>query len=336
MIPLWDFEIHKESLFKRYYSGPCSNSTVVVFIGAFTLMVIPLFVAYSSWGIPYAQCGFWYKEGTYLEQPILDYRHQGVVQLHGRSGSDNFNLYYSTSSVLNQQQGSTLRSGIIQSATFDDNHDGIVDRLELQVSMPLLATEEVHGMSATFFHDVKLKDKAKVVFDSVSSVNFESGDVAISSVAIGGDLSVKTTEPLTAGGKYKVPYLNNPLLPETKAAGVSAVTYGIREVLQTAASRAVSSSFQQTYATAVRIMGEHATEVGIVAKTFTATINLRVPTQPIRIQPAIAEVLKVAWTQYMPFFLLCGLLLHRVLSFVFSNRLVTARPVGDIIVQKEE
>jgi len=204
MIPLFDFEIHKESLFKRYYTGPWSNSALVVFMGAFSLMVIPLFVAYSSWGIPYAQSGFWFKEGTYLEQPILEYRHQGVVQLHGRSSSDSFNLYYSTSNALNQQQGSTLRSGIIQSATFDDNHDGITDRLELKVTMPLLADEEVHGMSVTFFHDVRLKEKVKVLFDSVSNVNFEGGDVAISSVAVGGDVTVRTTDPLSAGGKYKV------------------------------------------------------------------------------------------------------------------------------------
>ena len=116
--------------------------------------------------------------------------------------------------------------------------------------------------------------------------------------------------------------------------GVSAATYSIGEVLQTAASRSVSTSFKQTYATAVRNMG--VTEVEVDAQTFTATINLRMPTQPVRVQPAIAEVLKVAWTQYMPFFLLSGFLLHRVLSFVFSNRLVTARTVADIVVEKEE
>jgi hypothetical protein len=335
----WDFEVHKEPLFKRYYGGVVSQASLVTFVCGFVLIVLPIFVGYNSWGIPFSNAGFWYKEGVYYEQPILDYRHQGVVQVYGRSSTGApFNLYYSTSSVLNQQQGSMLRPGIIQSASYDDNHDGIMDRLELQVKMPLQPNEEVTGFDALFFHDIKLKNKAKILFDSVSHINYEGGDIPIQSVNIGGDIQVQQNDPFPASSSYKSPYVDSPLLPIAKlSAGLSSEQYGVREVLSNAANRHSTTHFSQTYSNSIRSSDvEESTHLDHTANVFDATINIRIPHQQIRIQPAIAEVLKVAWTQFMPIFLGFGFLVHRLLSFIFGKKLVSSSARADIVVQKED
>ena len=204
-MPLWNAQVHKEPLLKRYYSGPLTNSFAIVFVCGILLLGLPLYVAYNSWGIPYSQTGFWYKESVYYEQPILDYRHQGVVEVHGQDSTGSpINLYYSTSPTLNQQQGSVLRAGIIESASFDENHDGINDRVEFKVTMPLQEGESVNSFNAMFFHDVRLRQNAKVAFDSISYINYNAGDVPVSRVSIGGDVVVRQKEPFSSTGGYKV------------------------------------------------------------------------------------------------------------------------------------
>ena len=336
MIPQWDFEVHKEPLFKRYYASVVSNASLVNFICGFVLIVLPIFIGYNSWGLPYSNAGFWYKESIYFEQPIMDYRHQGVVEVHGQTASGSpFNLYYSTSSVLNQHKGSMLRPAVIQSASHDDNNDGVMDRLELNVKMPLLANEEVHGFDAIFFHDITLKEKAKILFDSVSHISYESGDVAITDVRIGGDVKLHQNEPFAASTHYKVPYVDSPLLPVVKlTAGASSEQYGIREVLAQSANRHSTTYFTKTYATATYEDRKHSSALDHNVNAFDAVINIRILHQQVRVKPAIAEVLKVAWTQFMPIFLGLGFVIQRLLSFVYGNKLVASSARADIVVQK--
>ena len=45
----WDFEVHKEPLFKRYYGGVVSQASLVTFVCGFVLIVLPIFVGYNSW-----------------------------------------------------------------------------------------------------------------------------------------------------------------------------------------------------------------------------------------------------------------------------------------------
>jgi hypothetical protein len=203
----WNFMVHKESTFKRYYASPVSLSFFVVFACGLTLMLLPIFISYNSWGLPLNNSGFWFKEGTYYEQPHVSYQHEGVVELHGRSGSDPLNIYYSTSPSLNKKSNGIMRSGVIQSASFDDNNDGNYDRIVFDITMSLKSGEEILGMNSIFFHELRLNDKAKLKIDTLTHINYEGGDIPIKSVNIGGDIVFKQTEVLQAGGKYKVSIL---------------------------------------------------------------------------------------------------------------------------------
>lgn len=74
-----------------------------------------------------------------------------------------------------------------------------MDRLEVNVMMPLAATESITGFSAIFYHDVELYSEAKYVFDTMTYIHHESS-TPLSKVDIDGDLILRQTWPLSAKG----------------------------------------------------------------------------------------------------------------------------------------
>ena len=50
------------------------------------------------------------------------------------------------------------------------------------------------------------------------------------------------------------------------------------------------------------------------------TFILRIPKQDILYTPAVSEVLKFAWIQYMSFFIVIGFLLYHLNAFIFRHR----------------
>lgn len=53
---------------------------------------------------------------------------------------------------------------------------------------------------------------------------------------------------------------------------------------------------------------------------FNVSMSLRVPLQPVVYTPATSQVLKVAWIQYISFFLLVAFLLLSLNSFIYRHQ----------------
>jgi hypothetical protein len=108
-------------------------------------------------------------------------------------------MFYSTSSTINDLFSSHLRIPILRSAELDDNRDGITERIELGIQLPLFPAEKVTKFTALVYHDVELKDKARCLFDAVSYISYESG-LSLGSVHIDGDIIIRQTWPLEVKG----------------------------------------------------------------------------------------------------------------------------------------
>lgn len=108
-------------------------------------------------------------------------------------------LFYSTSPAINQINSDYLRIPVFQSSELDDNRDGITDRIEINLQMPLSPFENIYGFSALIYCNTKLQSKVKYIFDAVSYATFESMS-PISKVTIDGDLLFRQTWPLSAKG----------------------------------------------------------------------------------------------------------------------------------------
>ena len=71
------------------------------------------------------------------------------------NGAD-LNLFYSTSPIINNLYDAPLRMAIASSVEVDENGDGLVDRFETSLSMPLAPGEQIYGFSAVFYHQVDI------------------------------------------------------------------------------------------------------------------------------------------------------------------------------------
>ena len=332
------FEIHREPLYRRYYATYTSPSFLYGLIFGFLLIILPLIIAYNS-------TGFWYKEGIYFEQPHVNYRYQAIVEVYGTAGFDRSSssqarediqqkpllLYYSSSSKLNQMHGNQFRPATIQSAEMDDDRDGINERLEFNMVMPLAPNEQVTGVSAVLLNDVTISERARYQFDAATLISFDGGS-AINNLRVDGDVMVRQSWPLSTKGGFKVPYSGDPLLTREISPGMSASDLSIQHIMAETATRNLSTVFRPTYTIATR--PHEPAMVDLDPRYFNMTVSMRVPEQPLWYTPNASEVLKWAWMQYISFFVLIGWLLFRLNSYVFRHQLLPSYPVADIVNEK--
>ena len=128
-------------------------------------------------------------------------------------------LYYSTSPVLNQLVDN-VRIPVFQTAEIDANHDGLPDRLEASMQLPIAQNETMLGVTALFLHDITLQQRGRYKFDAASYVQYSSA-IPIDTLTIDGDLKFKQTWPLVVGGGYVLhshcPYVQSSITSSRRA-----------------------------------------------------------------------------------------------------------------------
>jgi hypothetical protein len=172
---------------------------------AFVHLVPRLHCRFVSYLIFY-HIAFWLKENITYEQPTVTYKYNTMIQMQGESTSPltavtdrQLSLFYSTSPTVNSLYSDYVRYPLLQSNEVDTNLDGKVDRIEINIQMPVQSYESVHDINCLIFHDVQFNGKSKLLIDAVSHVSYSSV-VAVSEVLIDGDLQFRQTWPLAAKG----------------------------------------------------------------------------------------------------------------------------------------
>jgi hypothetical protein len=110
-----------------------------------------------------------------------------------------FQVQYSTNQQINSLYPSNTRIPILRSSELDDNRDGIMDRLELSVLLPLLPGESILSFSSILYEDIQLRDRAKILIDGITYLNYESA-VPMASLTMDGDLLLRQSQPFSAYG----------------------------------------------------------------------------------------------------------------------------------------
>lgn len=348
------FEVHKEPLYRRYYATPTSAACCYAVLYGFLVVFLPLIIAYNS-------SSFWLKDNITYEQPTVSYRYDTIIQLGGTTitasssaaaSPSSLTLYYSTSPFMNTLYEEYVRHPILRSVEVDSNADGRTDRLEINVVMPLAPQENIHTFTAFILHDVQFDGKTKMVMDAATYIQ-HSEALAMTALDVDGDVVFKQTWPMHARGGYRTPYEADPLLPSALNFGLntlSAEDVAIRTLLGKYAARNFTTHFnpRHIYAETRSTSAFHADESvasrqqGVTPflpteqRVFNATITLRIPEAAVRYTPAVSEVLKSAWIQYISFFIITSFLLHRLTSFVFRNQLIHSYGVVDVMSNKND
>lgn len=228
---------------------------------------------------------------------------------------------YSTNAYINQLNPAATRQPVLRSAGLDDNRDGKMDRLEVSVQLPLQAGESVSSFSALLYHDVQLSQRAKLLFDAVTFVNYESA-TPMGKLSVDGDMLLRQTWPLWDYGGYRRLYADDPLFDVTDTTAAQDVA--ISAVMRRYNARNVSMVLRTNYASVDRRDDLVDFSDGTL-KYFNASLTLRVPLQSIVYTPPASAVLKFAWIQYVSFFVLVSFLLFSLNSFIYRHQ-VSHRP----------
>jgi hypothetical protein len=115
------------------------------------------------------------------------------------NAQEQLNYFYSTNANINQLYSSKVKFPIFKSAVLDDNRDGKMDRLEMSFALPLDESEHIYGFNAMVYYQTKLSSRAKVMFDAVSLIGYESG-TPITKLSIDGDVKLRQTYPFNVYG----------------------------------------------------------------------------------------------------------------------------------------
>lgn len=172
---------------------------------------------------------FWLKDDIYYEQPVVAYRYQAIFEWGGyKSNKESLNLYYSTSSTMNDLYEKQLRIPLLRTREIDVNLDGKIDRIELNVQVPLEIGETIHSFTGCVYTDIQFNGKSKYYFDAAAYLQYGS-PLPMTSLLVDGTYMIHQTWPLTAKGgygilnfvtdfsvgcRYHVPYESDPLFPQ--------------------------------------------------------------------------------------------------------------------------
>jgi transmembrane protein 231 len=214
----------------------------------------------------------------------------------------------------------------MQSAQLDDNNDGLPDRFEFNIVLPLADSERITGVSVVFFFAVQLLDQVRYTFDALAYYNYDGG-VPIGSLFVGGDFVLKQGIPLLSKGGSYSPYSNDELLPTTVTKATRSNSLMLAPLLARYAARNLSMVLAPTVS--VAHPSQTLARIGISPQAFNFTSIISIPSQPVRYNPPASELLKDAWIQYVSFFLVVWFLLFRISSFLYGHRLIKSYAVVD-------
>mmetsp|Transcript_22406 Transcript_22406/g.36012 ORF Transcript_22406/g.36012 Transcript_22406/m.36012 type:complete len:307 (-) Transcript_22406:74-994(-) len=292
-------EVYKHPSYTRYHASRCSVAAFWSLICYLAVLAAPFFLAYASYG-------FWKKEGTYYEQPIIEYQHKIAMIVECSSGA----LVFSSIPEFNLMAGfSNVRIPQVQSFLDDPNLDGRPDYFNLTITVPLQGTEEVYGVSVLAFFDVELKDRVKLEMSGLSYVS-QTSSLPGSRFSMFGDLKFTQLYPLSLRGS-RTDY-NADLLSASSILSVEDTHF--TNILAKSASR------NET----IRIENELSYWRPGRENQFTFDMRLRIPKSEIRYIPGPSEVLKFSWMQYLAVGVIVYFVVDWILYFTHSHALLTS------------
>ncbi|XP_053126640.1 transmembrane protein 231 isoform X2 [Hemicordylus capensis] len=290
---------------QRSRAGLCSlTALALLLLGALTYLP-PLLVAYRSHG-------FWLKRSSYAEQPRVHFRHEVLLEalLDGGGGAA---VGWSSFPACNRLLGARLRPPLLSAREEDSNQDGIMDRLNFRLELPLQSTEQVVGIQLLLTFSYHLHRMSTFVMQSMAFLQ-SSSPVPGSRVFVSGDLKLQQRQPLSHCGldnRYNVSVIN----------GTSpfAQDYDLVNIIAAYQERNVTTVLSGP--SPVWVAGRASREPFVVE----AIIRY-----PVEVIPGFWEIIKFAWIQYVGILLIFLWVFERIKLFLFQNQVLTTAPLPPV------
>ncbi|XJO73196.1 hypothetical protein BDV3_004214 [Batrachochytrium dendrobatidis] len=270
-----------------------------------TLLILPFILAYLGGS-------FWLKESFYWEQPQVVYAQQLLLLVQGISASTAapITVMYSTNALFNQFMDPFVRMAAIKSWMVDFDADGVNDQILFNISVPVGADEQVNHVRLAIGLQYQLSSQIRFYTQSMFFIDTAS-PLTGNSLYVDGDLQLIQRWPM----QDKVDYMfTNPAINFTQAVGndYAALTW----------PRIVSDYLDKDVRTTlVSPMPIWSTPRGS-NDPFTITIKVRIPKDRIVYRPALLQVLKNGWIQYIACWVIVAAVLIPLYKYVLQHQIV--------------
>lgn len=296
--------------------------------------------------------GVWLKHDTYREQPKVKFQYKVIFiaqiknkilqEIDGKiiESFTSKELYYSTIDGMNELRTETFRAASTTSREIDNDFDGVMDRLLMEIKMPLKANEYVHGIQFIALLNYRLDTHVRMEMESLFYLHHESG-LAGSKFSSTGDLNLRQMRPIpiintsndeTDKSNIWKLYSDEALL-EYDNIGVNSSQSNvmqIQKIIEKYQSRSIATDYVERFPVWFTEIEE---DINVEPKAgneylkdFELSLTVDIPKmQSIVYVPTLMEVLSEAWIRYLSLLVITGFLVRRALFFLFTNHFMKTK-----------
>lgn len=309
--------IYTEPICRKYVSSRCSCTYCYHVLAFIALVLIPLFLAFSSHS-------FWLKEKGYFEQPRVKFQYKLIMLAEGSRVVNNesraMQLFYSTNATYNNLYEASVRVPEIRSSKEDSNRDAIADAINLNIRMPLLPKEEVKQVTLLVFFKYQLKNRVRLSTEAAVFVQCQSG-LPGRQVNIHGDLTLHQRELLQVQGGPA--YLTQPLIATTPPfEASSAKDLLFPNIMAEYHKRNITTRLGNQYIIWEQALPEQ-------NQNLTVKARIVIPETHIWYRPDWSEMVKWAWIQYYSLFVVVLFFFGVVNQFIYRNQILETRTITE-------
>lgn len=333
-------QLFSHPVYRRYFAYRCSIAYLVSWSCSIFVVIVPFFLAFSPEHMrgESTEGGLWIKNKHYREQPQVHFQQDLVLVIQAMETKVNpitnermerpKEIFFSTSSVLNELHPNSLRMASIKSRDIDTNVDDIVDTTHIQVLMPLLPGETVYSIQMVSFFDFVLSHHVKIQMDTLAYIHYASG-IPITTFESKGDLMLKQRALFTVQKYSSILYANDKLFHKaTSSLDGTGHLSTIQNVLDKADARLFSTHYLERYSSSKRVDNTFPMKAGFYdssslhSSTLNITWTLHHTAQNIEYVPALYELFTDAWIRYFSLYWIAMRLMRQFYSFVYPNHLI--------------
>lgn len=140
----------------------------------------------------------WIQERAFREQPDVHFRHELMYQAQGASY-----LTWSTGANYNRLNQGHVRIPVVKSREVDENGDGLRDRLELELSLPLMDNESVTRFSLVLGLDYHLREFVDLRMQGIVYIDY-TGSPNGARLSVDGPLHFRQRDALPHDGSRSI------------------------------------------------------------------------------------------------------------------------------------
>ncbi|XP_049773769.1 transmembrane protein 231 [Schistocerca cancellata] len=295
------YNVLTQNVVCTYRATVCSKATVFVLFITGTTVIIPLIIAYRSYG-------FWIKADTYREQPDVHFKHKFIAvaesnQLDKPIICSNF---WNLNSILSDYS----HCSVVKTREEDRDIDGKNELLFFEMELLLHRTEAVFSLILFLVFDYKLYKYSAFQMESLAIIQ-HSSSLPGARFDIVGDLKLVQKQPLFHDGR-DVSFNYSCIDEESTDPQV----FNLQKIIKEYVARNVSTAVTNAYPlwTVGRAAGA----------PFVISATIYYPEDTILYKPGFWQVVKWAWVQYLSVLVVIMYITNKIKAYVFGNHLISS------------